>query len=341
MSELKSLILDARNCCVEQRQLEKITVQGIGGIGKSTLIAKLILDPTILAAFDAVLWISLGQPPPSLKSLDGWLRKKLMAWPFYRREQRSLDAVLNKHRNELLNCVVLQVIDDVWCKDHAEKIRIGNEKCVFLVVTRERQVYNELGGALHPLKKMERAEALELFKERAPKVAEKYPEEVNSLLEVVGMHPLALGTAASCLNVQHSLSQALDLLNAFCDRREIQRLLALPVSVEGVDLTNPFEEPTILHVLKKSTDLLSDRVRCAFCLLGGVEVRPAELNQDVLHRLWQGIPNWLDEETPDTIDELVSHGLIEPVDEEDEKEVPTYTIHAMLWALARALVSPQ
>ncbi len=50
-------------------------VHGLGGIGKTTLVAALAHDPAVQTRFpDGILWVTLGQQPDVLSFLSGWIQ---------------------------------------------------------------------------------------------------------------------------------------------------------------------------------------------------------------------------------------------------------------------------
>jgi hypothetical protein len=83
--------------------------------------------------------------------------------------------------------------------------------------------------------------------------------------------------------------------------------------------------PTVAALLDLSTNLLNGKSRDYFALLGAFAPRPATFDFDVLKAVWQ-----VTDPKP-IIRELVSLGLVEPVD-------GRFAMHALLVAHARSFL---
>src|SRR5260370_34805483 len=116
-----------------------------------------------------------------------------------------------------------------------------------------------------------------------------------------------------------------DVRNLLDDLRTGRALLAEDAPPELVDLVNQ-TTPTVAALLKKSTDLLDEKNRERFALLGVVKEKPATFDLRFLAAQWQT------KDPKSTADVLVDSGLLEPV---SNQRLP---LTALLLALAYSML---
>src|SRR5215217_164576 len=86
-------------------------IQGMGGIGKSTLAAALTHDPGVRGRFpDGILWATLGQQPELLPLLGGWVQ----ALGDYHFKPLGVKTTTAHLRTLLQDRAALLVVDDAW-----------------------------------------------------------------------------------------------------------------------------------------------------------------------------------------------------------------------------------
>ena len=91
-----------------------VTVQGMGGSGKTVVAAALVFDPNVSAHFDVIVFLPFGQAP---------VLRDLQKTMFYQLVKKNLDAGLSG--DEVITALadaakgkkVLCVLDDVWTKE--------------------------------------------------------------------------------------------------------------------------------------------------------------------------------------------------------------------------------
>lgn len=137
---LKSRLTEANN------PFTLMSVQGIAGVGKTTLVAALAQDPDIRASFsDGVLWVSLGSQPDILPVLASWIQA-LGTYDFH---PTNVEEASTHLRSLLNNKTCLLVIDDVWEIDQLRPFLVGGPSCQELITTRNVNLVREVGAQVY------------------------------------------------------------------------------------------------------------------------------------------------------------------------------------------------
>ena len=169
-------------------------LQGMGGIGKSTLAAALAHDPEVQDRFpDGVLWATLGQQPDILPLLSGWVQ----ALGDYQFKPLVVEIASAHLRSLLQDKAALIVVDDVWAPAHVPPFLVGGPSCRVLITTRRATVADVAGAGQIPLGVLTPEQSLVLLayhlgRDLGP--AER--DDARQLAEAVGFLPLALELAA-------------------------------------------------------------------------------------------------------------------------------------------------
>jgi hypothetical protein len=126
----------------EKRQ-RLIMIRGWPGVGKSSVAAAVVHDPTVGAWFpDGILWASLSEVPEISAQLDIWLRR-LHFGAATRDESIATKAHLLAGR--LRQSRALLIVDDVWRAADVQPFLAGGPDCAALVTTRLTEVARSLG----------------------------------------------------------------------------------------------------------------------------------------------------------------------------------------------------
>ena len=161
--EMSQALMDYLTADAPSGALVVSAVHGLGGIGKTTLVAALAHTPDVQARFpDGVLWATLGQQPDVLSLLAGWIQA-LGDYDFHPTVIESASAHL---RTLLHDKACLLVVDDAWQADHARPFLLGGSRCRLVITTRNAALARKVGAQLHDLDVMTETQALALFQAR-------------------------------------------------------------------------------------------------------------------------------------------------------------------------------
>jgi hypothetical protein len=304
------------------RSSAPVIVRGWPGVGKTTLVSVLSRDADIVAKYpDGILWTSLEQNPNLASILAGWGRalgrEDLLRVPTAEEIVLKLAAVLQSRQ-------MLLIVDDIWkAEDGVLFQKAQGANCGLLMTTRLERVAEELSQAddeIYVLPVLKEEDALRLVSILAPEVVKQYPEQCLELINNLEKLPLAIHVAAKLLRREYKKGWGIEgLIEEINDGAKILEAKAPPDRAEKGQI------PTVQALLKKSTDLLSDRIREYFAYLGAFAPKPATFSEDHMRFVWK-----VSDARP-IIRELYENGLLEPVGN------GRFQMHALLVAHARSL----
>ena len=323
---------------VKELLLEEVTtsgmlaigaIQGLGGIGKTTLASHLIRDVEVQRRFpDGILWATLGQTPDLLPLLSQWVRD-LGDHDF---KPTTVQMTSIHLRRLLVDKTVLLVVDDVWEEDHLEPFLVGNDNCRVLVTTRRLHVAEARGARLYQLGLMSPEQSLELFSNRLNRSLEgEEKEQAQAMAEAVGYLPLALELAVARISRGVAWTDLCAEL-----KKEVARLELLedPRQRRRNDLTLMASFNLSLEALRIEDETLWQR----FVWLG-VLPEDATIAAPMTSTLWQAELLEADED----LELLYSDALLlsdSPVIVR-EKEWRAYRLHDLVHDIARKLLTTQ
>jgi transcriptional regulator with XRE-family HTH domain len=183
-----------------------VTLQGLPGVGKTTLASALAQDPLIRATFsDGVLWVGLGVHPDLQYHLARWGRLLGLS-------ETELSPLRNEDRQEALRHALearqmLLVIDDACTEDDVRAFQLGGLRCATFITTRFPPLASAFGRSAQTLRELNTEESLDLLHVLVPQVVEREPEQVRLLAETVGGLPLALTLTGNYLRVRTHTGQ--------------------------------------------------------------------------------------------------------------------------------------
>jgi tetratricopeptide (TPR) repeat protein/pimeloyl-ACP methyl ester carboxylesterase len=222
---------------------------GFTGIGKTVLGAVLCHDPAVEAAFDGILWTTLGENPEPRTKLASWmtalgLKPALNGDPTV--QVSELVAALKRHR-------VLLIVDDVRQPEDVSLFRFGLEDCPVIFLTRNREVADQLApsSATYLLQPLTPDDALALLRAHVPDVVEKHEQQCRELVADLGGHPMLIWAAARALRTQSELKLPTDRL-----LKNLSKSSDLLVELAPVDRTDPTtrSRPATGAVLREIVD---------------------------------------------------------------------------------------
>jgi WD40 repeat protein len=230
---------------LEGQAVEKVGLQGMGGIGKSVLAAALARDREVRQTFpDGIYWLAIGQTP-NVPNLQGQLVRQLTgAATGFTTEKEGKDAL----REALEGQLALVVLDDVWNVDHADAFSVTAPPARLLITTRNNEVLVGLGAEEHRVEVLSLSDAIKMLAEWVgEKSPDKLPPEAAEVAKECGYLPLALAMIGSMVRLNLRLTAWKDALTRLqrADLQAIKRafpgypypdlLRAIEVSIEGLE----------------------------------------------------------------------------------------------------------
>ncbi|MFN2168125.1 MAG: NB-ARC domain-containing protein, partial [Anaerolineae bacterium] len=245
-------------------------VHGLGGIGKTTLVAELSRRRELRSRFpDGLLWATLGQEPQVLAQLHEWIQS-LGDRDFH---PTTVDGASAHLRTLLYDKACLLVLDDAWQADHVRPFLVGGEVCRVLITTRDATLARKVGARLYDLDVMTEAQSLALFEARLGSL-DGQRAQAAELARQLGYLPLALELAAA--QVEEGFPWT-ELLEAFRDGLAALDLLDLDDAA--------YRNESLRLSFRLSLDQLTPEEQEAFAWLG-LLAEDALLNARMAATLW-------------------------------------------------------
>ncbi|WP_410509646.1 NB-ARC domain-containing protein [Methanosarcina hadiensis] len=317
--EIKNYLLNSNK---SRRILSITAIQGLGGIGKTTLATVLGHDEDVQNYFsDGILWAPLGQEPDKLSLLNNWIQ----ALGDYQTIHTTTETASIHLRSLLCKKRILLVIDDAWDSSDVKPFLVGGSNCQTIITTRKAYIADDLSAESYPLNVMTKEQALELFR-NALKDCWDENEKENALkvAKGVGYLPLALNLAAKRIRGGYSWTKLHEALE-----EEIARLGVL----ESPRIFGKGEEglEASLNLSLKALRSCNENVWKNFIWLG-VLPEDVKINKKMVSTLWD-----IDTvEAGEILEGLWGEGLLirsSTINLEDEK-LETYRMHDLLHDIA-------
>lgn len=299
-------------------------IEGWPGVGKSTTIAALAHEPALKLAFpDGVLWTSLGEEPNIARKLLVWADALHLVPPG---KTPKVDELTARLTTALKDRRMLLIVDDVWQVEHAAPFRVGGGGCALLMSSRLNHVARALApisADVYRLPVLSDEYGLALLSHLAPKAAAEHPDEALQLVRDLEGLPLALQVAGRLLNEEAHLGWG--VVELLAELRSGVNLL-LAQAPNDMAQTDSYTVPTVLALLKRSTDTLDPEMLFRFSLLSLFSAKPATFDLAALAATWE-----VSDPKP-TVRALVNRGLLEPL------SGGRFQMHALLVVHAKGLL---
>ncbi|XP_057801918.1 probable disease resistance protein RF9 isoform X2 [Salvia miltiorrhiza] len=232
----------------EKRGLSIVVLEGMGGIGKSTLAREIYNHPDVVAGpFDHRCWVVVSSeftPQETIKQLIFELQKskedkqKLLD-EIKKLEESMKDKLFVQEelkqmlRKQLEGKSYLIVLDDVWEKEHLESLITAfpdqQDKASRLLVTTRNKIITKYDQYVHKMSLLDSKKSWELLLKKAfiGSTIGKCPEEFESvgtqILQKCDGLPLAISVVGGLLMETQTKSgweQVLNQLNSYLGRTE-------------------------------------------------------------------------------------------------------------------------
>lgn len=297
----KSLVLSAMN--------------GLPGVGKSSLAIELVYDREVLNHFTGgILWAGLGRQPDVLTLLGLWGSALGISSP----EMAQL-TTLSERKQAIQRAIgyrkMLLVIDDAWRIEDALAFKIGCLDCACLLTTRQPSIAQHFAGAdITTVSELSRDDGLALLKEFAPLAVEAEADAASELVEAVGALPLALVLMGQYLQGQESSQRRLRM--ALQQLRQVETRLRLALPASSLEQPSLAEEmPLSLEaVIGLSDEALNEYARQTLRALSVFPPKPNTFSEKAALALSGS--------SIQALDRLADAGLLESSRGEDR-----YTLH--------------
>ncbi|HZS77454.1 MAG TPA: tetratricopeptide repeat protein [Ktedonobacteraceae bacterium] len=259
-------------------------LNGLPGVGKTTLAVALANDPKVQEHFrDGILWTGLG-PQPNVQALLGRWGTVLGLAASEMVKLTSIEAWTQALRSAIGMRTMLLVIDDAWKIEEALAFKIGGPHCAYLVTTRFPHLAVYFAGKDAMLvRELSEEEALILLERYAPQAVTSEPEMARALVRSVGGLPLALTLIGKYLQIQAYSGQTRRLQAALRRLQQVEERLRLsqPQAPLEHSPSLPLDKPVSLEtVITVSDQWLDEQARTALRALSVFPAKPNTFSEE-------------------------------------------------------------
>ncbi len=213
ISSIKALICrDLDEPSVITSATQALTLQGMGGIGKSVLAAEFARSCSTRRSFpDGVFWLKFGYNVNKTFSNLETLRN---AFDKSRVIHSGLDDLVNHVTGLLKNRICLLILDDVWHLSEIEPFtKILGARTRLLITTRDESIGNALSAQKMNLEVFNENRSLQLLAKWSGHAVENLPSEAALVAKECGYLPLALGICGAMVHANTLWSDLVEALH--------------------------------------------------------------------------------------------------------------------------------
>lgn len=257
------------------------SVEGSGGVGKTSLAALVCGDPRLRERYPGgLVWVTIGQDctEDRLGLLVSRATETLVGSSQRESDVHIGGARLGKALDSQGPCLL--VLDDVWTTDQLTPFLIGGSGSRRLITTRIRGIVPQ-GAPVVLLDHMDRDEAIATLTQGVDGMDDDLAE---SLIQITGRWPLLLGI------INGILSEAVRAGN---EPNTVSRWVLERLAKSGpaaLDLRNASSRArAVSATMRASLDLLPDDVRTKYLQLS-IFPEDEPISQGLLFKLWGDLP---------------------------------------------------
>lgn len=268
-------------------------LNGLPGVGKTTLAIALAHDPAIRAHFtDGVLWVGLGPHPNIPSHLSRWgtllgvsaTEIATSTAPPALTTMTSTEAWARALRTAIGSRALLVVIDDAWQLEDALACQVGGPNCAHLVTTRFPTISAHLSieGAT-AISELGKNESMALLRLLAPGVIDREEQKATTLVQAVGGLPLALTLMGNYLRKQGHSGQSRRILTALerlSNAEERLQMTEAHAPVESHPSLSPEMSLSLQSVIAVTDQQLSKPVQTALYALSIFPPKPDSFSEE-------------------------------------------------------------
>ena len=301
-----------------------IALQGMGGIGKTTLtlaLGRLEFIPEVFP--DGVLWVALG-PTPTIRILqDGWGRALSVDLLPERDENACRDRLraIFYHRQALL------IIDDIWDLIQGQYFMVAGPNCRTLVTTRESPIAYNLATRERTIRVdvLKPEASLALLRRLAPEAVASDEKNAMRLCERLEFLPLALTLAGRLLAIEADIPSRMQrIVSELIEKRDARLHL---LQADGRLGLNEEQPVSLQSILGMSVARLDQADQEKFAMLGVFGGEPLTWEINAVAHVWECSVD----EAEATVARFIQRGLVEP-------KIGRYWMHALLADYAQEMM---
>ncbi|QPC82098.1 tetratricopeptide repeat protein [Phototrophicus methaneseepsis] len=320
-----SLRADALNPVVVTSKQQTVTLQGMGGLGKTTMATAVCRLCDVRYSFpDGVFWIEMGKEPaiPTRQGdIGATFGDDRGEYPDAQRGKSRLSYILQ-------NKAALIVLDDVWDYRHVDAFRVNAPRSRLLVTTRNGRIATQLGVEEHLIDTLTEEEGVALIGKRlgrSPDADNPYLEDEKAIVQLLGGHTLAISIAAARIS-----EEGADYTPRFRQRLETRRASG-GSPLGDLNMQNDDKNYNLELSLSESYEELNAQQQAQFRALG-VFAAEGTFDAAAAQAVWM-----LDDayQTEDTLRFFVKLSLL------DQPETGRYQQHGLLRDYAHGLSSEE
>ncbi|XP_058114784.1 disease resistance protein RPM1-like isoform X1 [Magnolia sinica] len=317
-----------------EERLTVVSVVGMGGLGKTTLVRQVFNSPYIKNRFDCHAWVTVSQSfrkdkllQSMIKQFDEQVHHEVHGWT-------EVELAEHLHRYLQSKRYVI-VLDDVWSIDLWEGIKhmLPDTRCGsrVIVTTRNYEVAMSTYGHVYNLQLLTSEEAWSLFRKKAFPPDAECPQELEKPSRYVvtrcGGLPLAIAVTGGFFSTKRDLSEWEPFIHNLGSKLE----------------SNPYFT-TLIRVIKLSYNALPYYLKFCFLYMG-IFPEDVPIRITRLIRLWiaEGFVQAMEGKTREEValgylNELVRRSLVRVSEFHDDGRLGSCQIHDLIREMILSVV---